>query len=186
MCNSKTSMSANDHIVTLSTFLMGLFSTTCRVILWLLVFCFLPPHPLPFIGQHLLFPAVALWVTVGLAICLIALLGALAYVCQKKIRQSCKEEQENAGNCSQSGILPPLLSWYGRCWYLFSSPAPLHSWIVMIYMKIIIKHDMDVIQLYVDERPLMEASRTAFGCSFHKTGSYYLIAWKRVLEESAW
>ncbi|XP_042330552.1 CD276 antigen [Sceloporus undulatus] len=48
-------------------------------------------------GQHLLFPAVALWVTVGLAICLVVLLIALAYVCQKKIRQSCKEEKENAG-----------------------------------------------------------------------------------------
>nr|XP_060611245.1 CD276 antigen [Anolis sagrei ordinatus]XP_060611247.1 CD276 antigen [Anolis sagrei ordinatus] len=48
-------------------------------------------------GQHLLFPAVALWVTVGLTICLVILLIALAYVCQKKIRQSCKEEKEKAG-----------------------------------------------------------------------------------------
>ncbi|XP_048338114.1 LOW QUALITY PROTEIN: CD276 antigen [Sphaerodactylus townsendi] len=48
-------------------------------------------------AQHLVFPAVALWVSVGLAVCLLALLGALAYVCQKKIRQSCKEERENAG-----------------------------------------------------------------------------------------
>lgn len=48
-------------------------------------------------GQHLLFPAVALWVTVGLAVCLVALLIALAYVCQKKIRQSCKEEKQKAG-----------------------------------------------------------------------------------------
>ncbi|KAM7151369.1 CD276 antigen isoform 1-T1 [Macrochelys suwanniensis] len=48
-------------------------------------------------GQHLTFPAVALWVTVGLAICILGLLGALAYVCRKKIRQSCKEEEENAG-----------------------------------------------------------------------------------------
>uniref|UniRef100_A0ABM5EWX2 CD276 antigen n=1 Tax=Pogona vitticeps TaxID=103695 RepID=A0ABM5EWX2_9SAUR len=48
-------------------------------------------------GQHLLFPAVALWVTVGLAICLVVLLIALAYVCQKKIRQTCKEEKEKAG-----------------------------------------------------------------------------------------
>uniref|UniRef100_A0ACB8E641 Uncharacterized protein n=1 Tax=Sphaerodactylus townsendi TaxID=933632 RepID=A0ACB8E641_9SAUR len=49
------------------------------------------------LAQHLVFPAVALWVSVGLAVCLLALLGALAYVCQKKIRQSCKEERENAG-----------------------------------------------------------------------------------------
>ncbi|XP_054859000.1 CD276 antigen [Eublepharis macularius] len=48
-------------------------------------------------GQHLMFPAVALWVSVGLAICLLVLLGALAYMCQKKIRQTCKEEKENAG-----------------------------------------------------------------------------------------
>nr|XP_056721886.1 CD276 antigen [Euleptes europaea] len=48
-------------------------------------------------GQHLVFPAVALWVSVGLAVCVLVLLGALAYVCQKKIRQSCKEEKENAG-----------------------------------------------------------------------------------------
>ncbi|KAK9393912.1 putative antigen [Crotalus adamanteus] len=48
-------------------------------------------------GQHLLFPAVALWVTVGLSICLVILLIVLAYVCQKKIRQSCKEEKAKAG-----------------------------------------------------------------------------------------
>ncbi|XP_013926754.1 PREDICTED: CD276 antigen-like [Thamnophis sirtalis] len=47
-------------------------------------------------GQHLLFPAVALWVTVGLSICLVVLLMVLAYVCQKKIRQSCKEEKAKA------------------------------------------------------------------------------------------
>ncbi|KAM3828507.1 CD276 antigen isoform 2-T3 [Vipera latastei] len=47
-------------------------------------------------GQHLLFPAVALWVTVGLSICLVILLIVLAYVCQKKIRQSCKEEKAKA------------------------------------------------------------------------------------------
>ncbi|XP_033023182.1 CD276 antigen [Lacerta agilis] len=52
-------------------------------------------------GQHLLFPAVALWVTVGLAICLVVLLVALAYVCQKKIRQSCKEERERAAREEQ-------------------------------------------------------------------------------------
>lgn len=52
---------------------------------------------LPLQGQHLAFPTVALWVTVGLAICVVGLLAVLAYVCQKKIRQSC-EEEENAGN----------------------------------------------------------------------------------------
>ncbi|KFO94746.1 CD276 antigen, partial [Buceros rhinoceros silvestris] len=48
-------------------------------------------------GQHLAFPAVALWVTVGLAVCVVALLAVLLYVCQKKIRQSAEEEEENAG-----------------------------------------------------------------------------------------
>ncbi|XP_054071588.1 CD276 antigen isoform X2 [Rissa tridactyla] len=49
-------------------------------------------------GQHLAFPAVALWVTVGLAVCVVGLLAVLAYVCQKKIRESYEEEEENAGN----------------------------------------------------------------------------------------
>ncbi|XP_051484380.1 CD276 antigen isoform X2 [Apus apus] len=52
-------------------------------------------------GQHLAFPAVALWVTVGLAACVVALLAVLAYVCQKKIRQSCEEEEDNAGTEEQ-------------------------------------------------------------------------------------
>ncbi|XP_057277131.1 CD276 antigen [Pezoporus wallicus] len=52
-------------------------------------------------GQHLAFPAVALWVTVGLAICVVGLLIVLAYVCQKKIRESCEEEEENAGTEEQ-------------------------------------------------------------------------------------
>uniref|UniRef100_G1MTD5 CD276 antigen n=1 Tax=Meleagris gallopavo TaxID=9103 RepID=G1MTD5_MELGA len=51
-------------------------------------------------GQHLAFPAVALWVTVGLSICIVVLLVVLAYICQKKIRQSC-EEEENAGTEEQ-------------------------------------------------------------------------------------
>lgn len=54
--------------------------------------------PLPVQGQHLAFPAVALWVTVALAVCVVGLLAVLVYVCQKKIRQSFEEEEENAGN----------------------------------------------------------------------------------------
>lgn len=42
----------------------------------------------------------ALWVTVGLAICVVVLLIVLAYICQKKIRESCEEEEENAGKAS--------------------------------------------------------------------------------------
>ncbi|XP_015199270.1 CD276 antigen isoform X2 [Lepisosteus oculatus] len=37
------------------------------------------------------FPPVALWVTVGLAVCLFGLLIALAYIGKKKINESCKE-----------------------------------------------------------------------------------------------
>uniref|UniRef100_A0A8C0AIB5 CD276 molecule n=1 Tax=Bos mutus grunniens TaxID=30521 RepID=A0A8C0AIB5_BOSMU len=46
-------------------------------------------------GQPMTFPPEALWVTVGLSICLVALLVALAFVCWRKIKQSC--EEENAG-----------------------------------------------------------------------------------------
>ncbi|KAK1160998.1 CD276 antigen [Acipenser oxyrinchus oxyrinchus] len=42
-------------------------------------------------GQHMSFPPLALWVTVGLAVCLLGLLVALAYICRHKIRESCKE-----------------------------------------------------------------------------------------------
>ncbi|XP_030313093.1 CD276 antigen [Calypte anna] len=52
-------------------------------------------------GQHLAFPAAALWVTVGLSLCVVVLLVILAYVCQKKIRQSCEEEEENTGTEEQ-------------------------------------------------------------------------------------
>uniref|UniRef100_A0A8D0FGU8 CD276 antigen n=1 Tax=Strix occidentalis caurina TaxID=311401 RepID=A0A8D0FGU8_STROC len=53
-------------------------------------------------GQHLAFPAVALWLTVGLAICVVGLLAVLVYVCQKKIRQSREEEEENAEGASST------------------------------------------------------------------------------------
>ncbi|KAL4642047.1 CD276 antigen-like [Arapaima gigas] len=43
------------------------------------------------IGLSSAFPPVALWVTVGLAVCLLALLIALAIVCHRKIKESCKE-----------------------------------------------------------------------------------------------
>lgn len=46
-------------------------------------------------GQPITFPPEALWVTVGLSICLVVLLVALAFVCWRKIKQSC--EEENAG-----------------------------------------------------------------------------------------
>uniref|UniRef100_A0A2R8ZWB2 Ig-like domain-containing protein n=1 Tax=Pan paniscus TaxID=9597 RepID=A0A2R8ZWB2_PANPA len=52
-------------------------------------------------GQPMTFPPEALWVTVGLSVCLIALLVALAFVCWRKIKQSC--EEENAGAEDQDG-----------------------------------------------------------------------------------
>uniref|UniRef100_A0A803V1K1 CD276 molecule n=1 Tax=Ficedula albicollis TaxID=59894 RepID=A0A803V1K1_FICAL len=45
-------------------------------------------------GQPLAFPAVALWVTVALAVCVVLLLGVLAFVCHQKIRESCREDEE--------------------------------------------------------------------------------------------
>lgn len=48
-------------------------------------------HPSTSTGQNTAFPAVALWVTVGLAICLLGLLIALAVVCRRKIKESCEE-----------------------------------------------------------------------------------------------
>ncbi|KFO38000.1 CD276 antigen [Fukomys damarensis] len=53
-------------------------------------------------GQPMTFPPEALWVTVGLSVCLIVLLVALAFVCWRKIKQSC-EEEENAGAEDQDG-----------------------------------------------------------------------------------
>ncbi|XP_053573299.1 CD276 antigen isoform X2 [Bombina bombina] len=52
-------------------------------------------------GQHLSFPPLALWVTVGLCACLVALLVALACVCRKQLKQTCEEDQEEAGNEEQ-------------------------------------------------------------------------------------
>uniref|UniRef100_A0A0N8ETU4 CD276 antigen n=2 Tax=Heterocephalus glaber TaxID=10181 RepID=A0A0N8ETU4_HETGA len=52
-------------------------------------------------GQPMTFPPEALWVTVGLSVCLIVLLVALAFVCWRKIKQSC--EEENAGAEDQDG-----------------------------------------------------------------------------------
>ncbi|XP_059361899.1 CD276 antigen-like isoform X2 [Carassius carassius] len=42
-------------------------------------------------AQGLVFPPLALWLTVALAVCLLALLVALAVVCCRKIRESCEE-----------------------------------------------------------------------------------------------
>ncbi|XP_078056238.1 CD276 antigen-like isoform X2 [Mustelus asterias] len=48
-------------------------------------------------GQHLKFPAVALWLTIGLSVCLLGLLAALVFVCRRKIRQSCEENEAEDG-----------------------------------------------------------------------------------------
>ncbi|XP_071388074.1 CD276 antigen [Centroberyx affinis] len=47
-------------------------------------------------GQNIVFPRVALWVTVGLAVCLLGLLIALAAVCRRKIKESCEEARREA------------------------------------------------------------------------------------------
>ncbi|XP_069758788.1 CD276 antigen isoform X3 [Narcine bancroftii] len=62
-------------------------------------------------GQHLKFPAVALWLTIGLSICLLGLLGALGYVCRLKIQQSCKEnegEDDVKGKTEVRTVMKPL------------------------------------------------------------------------------
>lgn len=78
-------------------------------------------HPSPQ-GQPLAFPAVALWVTVALAVCVVALLGVLAFVCHQKIRESCREDEERTGNSREMlgragwGLLAPggtLGEWHG-------------------------------------------------------------------------
>ncbi|XP_039985190.1 CD276 antigen [Xiphias gladius] len=47
-------------------------------------------------GQNIAFPPGALWVTVGLAVCLLVLLIALAAVCRRKIKESCEEARREA------------------------------------------------------------------------------------------
>lgn len=62
--------------------------------------------PLPFVSGHcVVFPPVALWVTVGLAVCLLVLLVALAVVCRRKIKESC-EEARREGEAT-GGVPPP-------------------------------------------------------------------------------
>lgn len=63
--------------------------------------CLLRLLPFPFSsGQNVTFPPVALWVTVGLAVCLFVLLIALAAVCRRKIKESC-EEARREGKAKQ-------------------------------------------------------------------------------------
>jgi hypothetical protein len=62
--------------------------------------------PLSLPGQPMTFPPEALWVTVGLSVCLVVLLVALAIVCWRKIKQSC--EEENAGECVCVCVCAPM------------------------------------------------------------------------------
>lgn len=48
------------------------------------------------------FPPEALWVTVGLSVCLVTLLVALAFVCWRKIKQSCEEENAGEGESART------------------------------------------------------------------------------------
>uniref|UniRef100_A0A8D2P5M8 CD276 molecule n=1 Tax=Zosterops lateralis melanops TaxID=1220523 RepID=A0A8D2P5M8_ZOSLA len=63
-------------------------------------------------GQPLAFPAVALWVTVALAVCVVALLGVLAFVCHQKIRESCREDEERTGKSRETR----MDGGGGTCW----------------------------------------------------------------------
>ncbi|XP_061670573.1 CD276 antigen [Syngnathoides biaculeatus] len=47
-------------------------------------------------APNISFPPVALWVTIGLAVCLLVLLVALAAVCRRKIKESCEEARREA------------------------------------------------------------------------------------------
>lgn len=69
--------------------------------------------PLPFSsGQNVTFPPVALWVTVGLAVCLFVLLIALAAVCRRKIKESCEEaRREGKVNRGGSPTFSPSQVW---------------------------------------------------------------------------
>ncbi|XP_048088129.1 CD276 antigen [Alosa alosa] len=60
-------------------------------------------------GQNMAFPPVVLGVTVGLAVCLLVLLIALAAVCRKKIKESCEEIRLAVG-ISLAGCYRSLLS----------------------------------------------------------------------------
>lgn len=67
----------------------------------------LPSLPLQFSsGQNVTFPPVALWVTVGLAVCLFVLLIALAAVCRRKIKESCEEARREGK--TNGGDSPPF------------------------------------------------------------------------------
>ncbi|XP_054024771.1 CD276 antigen [Dryobates pubescens] len=52
-------------------------------------------------GQHLAFPAAALWVSLALGLCVLLLLLLLLHICLKKIRQSAEQEEHNAGTEEQ-------------------------------------------------------------------------------------
>ncbi|MEQ2177507.1 hypothetical protein GOODEAATRI_004277 [Goodea atripinnis] len=62
-------------------------------------------------SQNIAFPPVALWVTVGLAVCLLGLLIALAAVCRRKIKESCEEARREGNFENPEGA---LLNAYGR------------------------------------------------------------------------
>ncbi|XP_034427911.1 CD276 antigen isoform X1 [Hippoglossus hippoglossus] len=69
-------------------------------------------------GQNIAFPPVALWVTVGLAVCLLVLLIALAAVCRRKIKESCEEARREAEEAKE---LEEEESKTGQLMYTWSS-----------------------------------------------------------------
>ncbi|OCT87088.1 hypothetical protein XELAEV_18020782mg [Xenopus laevis] len=91
-------------------------------------------------GQHLSFPPLVLWVTVGLSICLLCLLVALACVCRKHLKQTCEEEQENAGNeeHEENGELKTGKS-YAICFLFSNFPPSILSLHFLTVMHVVIK-----------------------------------------------
>ncbi|TRY95458.1 hypothetical protein DNTS_000433 [Danionella cerebrum] len=66
-------------------------------------------------GQPAVFPPVALWITVALAVCLLGLLVALAVVCRRKIKESCEEmrAEEEAKELEETKVLEEAKT---GCW----------------------------------------------------------------------
>ncbi|KAI3377042.1 hypothetical protein L3Q82_000255 [Scortum barcoo] len=79
-------------------------------------------------GQNIAFPTVALWVTVGLAVCLLVLLIALAAVCRRKIKESCEEARREAEEAKEleeeeSKAGQPIRTWSSLSLHMHQGPA---------------------------------------------------------------
>lgn len=101
--NADGDMMVMDAVVTVVHFILALQEQIMRLSLPL-------PLRLPSAsGQNIAFPPAALWVTIGLAVCLLVLLIALAAVCRRKIKESC-EEARREGKANRGGQSCTLFS----------------------------------------------------------------------------